>query len=142
MLQQHVSKKGIAPVERPDMSEYSDEQLIDLFADKAQRNDAIVALVGGLTATELKHIVLTDARFTALTDGLKHENPKVRWWCLQLLDHIGDERCVPYVTELLSDPVPRVAKHAKHVLECEICKPSADVVQRIQQAKAEGDRKH
>ena len=113
------------------------DALVALFADKHRRNPAIIALVGGLTATQLKQVRLSEAAFQALTAGLQHSNPKVRWWRLQLFDHIGDARCVPYILPLLNDPIPRVAKHARHALECEICKQSPDAAQKIQQTIAE-----
>ncbi len=118
----------------PDFTNYSPEELVNLFADKTRRNQAAIALLGGITATELKRVKLTDAAFEALVKGLKHPNPKVRWWCLQWFDHVGDERCVPYILPLLDDPIPRVRKHAQHALECEICKQSPEAVQSVQSA--------
>ena len=114
----------------------SPDELVALLADKYRRNNAIRSLVGGLTATELRRVKLSQAAFGALVKGLEHPNPKVRWWCLQLFDHIGDERCVPHILPLLEDPVPRVRKHALHTLECEACKQSPAAVQAIQVALA------
>lgn len=39
----------------------SPNQLVDLFADKTQRNAAIVALISGITATELRRVKVSEA---------------------------------------------------------------------------------
>ena len=122
--------------EKFDYTTLEPDELVNLFADKHRRNPAIIALIGGLTATELKRVRLSEAAFQALTAGLKHFNPKVRWWCLQLFDHIGNARCVPFILPLLNDPIPRVAKHARHALECEICKQSPEAAREIQRSIA------
>lgn len=100
------------------------DQLVDLLWDKAQRNQVIAALVGGLTATELRHVTVSDEAKAALIRGLKHSNSKIRWWCIQLMDHVADES---YLTPLLdaayNDPTPRNRRHAIHALACEKCKP-------------------
>ena len=101
------------------------DQLVNLFAFKDRRNKAITALVGGLTATELRRVRLTDEALQALAKGLEHPNPKVRWWCLQLMDHLADDRCIEPMSRALHDPVPRVRKHALHALTCEVCKNQA-----------------
>jgi HEAT repeat protein len=99
-------------------------QLVDLLAYKANRNEVVRTLVGGLTATEFRRITLSDEVLAALLNGLGHSNPKVRWWCLQLIDHLGDENCIEAVSRLLDDNVPRVRKMAIHTLFCETCKNS------------------
>lgn len=81
-----------------DYTELTPEQLVDLLADKTQRNDVIRALVGGLTATELRRVNVTEAARQALINGLKHPNSKVRWWCIQ-------------------------RRHALHAMTCHVCKP-------------------
>ena len=107
-----------------DYSAYSPEQLVDLLADKTQRNNAVRALIGGLTATELRRVHVSDAAQAALIRGLKHGNSKVRWWCIQLLDHIADETYVaPLLAAAYTDPTPRNRRHAIHALACEKCKP-------------------
>jgi HEAT repeat protein len=98
--------------------------LVNLFADKTQRNAAIVALIGGITATELRRAQVTDAAKQALIDGLQHMNSKVRWWCIQLMDHIADESYTqPLLIATKTDANPRNRRHAIHALTCEICKP-------------------
>ncbi|MBL8119099.1 MAG: hypothetical protein JNJ78_16310, partial [Anaerolineae bacterium] len=67
------------------------DQLVDLLWDKTRRNQVVTALVGGLTATELRRVTLTPAAKAALVRGLKHPNSKIRWWCIQLMDHLADE---------------------------------------------------
>ena len=52
-----------------------------------------------------------------------HPNPKIRWQCLTLLDHLdGDESVPVFLDALLGDPVPRVRRHALHALSCDRCK--------------------
>lgn len=107
-----------------DYTDYSPDQLVALFADKTQRNDAVRALIGGLTATELRRARVSDAAKAALIRGLKHGNSKVRWWCIQLMDHIADESYVaPLLAAAYTDPTPKNRRHAIHALACEQCKP-------------------
>ena len=108
-----------------DYSELSPSQLVDLLADKTQRNAVIVALVGGITATELRKVKVSDQAKQALIAGLKHSNSKVRWWCIQLMDHIADESYVPPLMEAAhADPTPKNRRHAIHAATCEVCKPN------------------
>ncbi|MEZ4670646.1 MAG: HEAT repeat domain-containing protein [Anaerolineae bacterium] len=107
------------------LDELSPSQLVDLFADKTQRNEAIVALIGGLTATELRRVKVSPEARAALVAGLKHPNSKVRWWCIQLMDHIADESYVPFLLEAAqTDPTPKNRRHAIHAMVCEVCKPN------------------
>ena len=46
----------------------------------------------------------------------------VRWNCLSVLDHAGDERHAAVFVEACADPVPRVRRHALHALSCTRCK--------------------
>jgi len=104
--------------------EISPIQLVDLLGDKQTRNDAIVGLVGGITATEMKNTSLSDDRKQALFDGLKHANANVRWWCIQLMDHLADESYVQALIDVAhNDPSPKNRRHAIHALTCEACKP-------------------
>ena len=106
-------------------SELSPTQLVDLLADKTQRNAVITTLVGGITATELRHVKVTDEAKQALIAGLKYPNSKVRWWCIQLMDHIADESYVPPLMEAAhTDPTPKNRRHAIHAATCEVCKPN------------------
>jgi hypothetical protein len=50
--------------------ELSPSQLVDLFADKTQRNQAIVALIGGITAGELRRVNVRPEAKAALIAGL------------------------------------------------------------------------
>jgi hypothetical protein len=107
-----------------DYSELPPSQLVDLLADKTQRNEVIRALVGGLTATELRRVKVADPAKQALIAGLKHSNSKVRWWCIQLMDHVADESyLLPLLEAAHTDPTPKNRRHAIHALTCEICKP-------------------
>jgi HEAT repeat protein len=108
-----------------DYSALTPEELVGLFADKTQRNAAIVALVGGLTATELRRVKLTPEARAALITGLRHPNSKVRWWCIQLMDHVADESYAePLLEAARTDPTPKNRRHAIHALTCEVCKPA------------------
>lgn len=108
-----------------DYSQFSPSQLVDLLADKTQRNAVIVALVGGLTSTELRRAKVSPEAKQTLLDGLKHRNSKVRWWCIQLMDHLADESYVPLLMEAAyTDPTPKNRRHAIHAVTCEICKPN------------------
>src|SRR5215216_5154152 len=105
--------------------ELTPSQLVDLFADKTQRNAAVTALLGALTARELRKVTVSEAAKTALIEGLKHPNSKVRWWCIQLMDHIADESyMLPLLEAAQTDPTPKNRRHAIHALVCEICKPN------------------
>lgn len=105
--------------------EMSPEYLVDLFADKTQRNDAIRALIGGLTAGELRRVQVSEEAKAALIAGLKHSNSKVRWWCVQLMDHIADESYLePLLDAAYHDPTPKNRRHAIHALACPVCKPN------------------
>ncbi len=97
------------------------------LASKRDRNAAIRALVGGLTATELRSVRVDDATIDALARGLGDPNPVVRWWCVQLLDHVPDQRGIDLIVPLLDDPVPRVRRNAVHTLGCAACKPTAEI---------------
>jgi hypothetical protein len=59
----------------------------------------------------------------ALLAGLRHPNPRVRYDCLGLLDHLADDRCLDAMVEATRDPVPRVRRMAVHALGCRRCKP-------------------
>ena len=75
------------------------------------RHDAYVALeargTGGLEAA---------------IRGLRHPNPVVRRYAADLMDHFGNDTCVPPLLDLLNDPVPKVRRQAVHSLSCQRCK--------------------
>lgn len=63
--------------------------------------------------------------------AVSHPNPKIRWQCLQLLDHIANDTAYETFVNALRDQVVRVRKHALHALSCDRCKEEpmcADVV--------------
>jgi HEAT repeat protein len=103
-----------------------ERELVQLLVSKDQCVDAIRALVGGVTATELRRVQLSDAAVDALTEGVDDPNPRIRWWCVQLLDHVPDRRAVDAIARALNDPVPRVRRNAAHALGCAACKPNRD----------------
>jgi HEAT repeat protein len=113
------------------------DDVVEQLGDPQKLNAAIVVLVGGITATELRAMrKVPENVFDALKRGLNHANPKVRWWCIQILDHVSDERALWAVAGLLDDPVPRVRRNAVHALGCVACKPDGcefpeSLIQRI-----------
>lgn len=55
--------------------------------------------------------------------ALEHPNPKLRWQCIILLDHLDGDDSVPVFLQIVRhDPVPRVRRHALHALTCVPCK--------------------
>jgi HEAT repeat protein len=104
-------------------------ELIEAFADSSRRNQAIVELVGAINANDLRRVQVHPAAKAALIAGLDHPNAKVRWWCLQLMDHLADESYLQPIISRLSDPVAKVRRHAIHALSCGACKPNHRVLQ-------------
>ena len=76
----------------------------------------------GTRPSEQRGKEVSEQKLEALIWGLSHYNPVVRWQCLQWLDAHPDHRAVPYILNLLNDPVRRVCWHAIHALECDACK--------------------
>ena len=100
-------------------------ELVNQLAYKEGRNETIIALVGAINARDLAKITLEAEAKAALIQGLQHENAKVRWWCLQRMDHLADESFIPAILPLLDDPVGKVRRHAVHALTCDVCKPES-----------------
>lgn len=105
-----------------DYSTCSLDQLVSLLAFKAHYIGAMRALVGGAFGREFHQLQLGDAVFRALVRGLEHKNPNVRFTCIQIMDHVGDDRIIEPVSRMLYDWAPRVRKQALHALTCEKCK--------------------
>jgi HEAT repeat protein len=102
----------------------SPEQMaVEQLATDSTRSAAMAMLAGGVTATALRKATVTPAAFDALLGGLRHKNPRVRWWSIQILDHVPDARAMAAIAPLLYDPVPRVRRNAAHALGCADCKP-------------------
>ena len=99
-------------------------ELVAAFADTARRNAAIVELVGAINANDLRRVRVRPQAKAALIAGLEHPNAKVRWWCLQLMDHLADESYREPILSKLGDPVAKVRRHAIHALSCAACKPN------------------
>ena len=104
------------------MKDYA--RLVDQLAFAANRNQAILELVGAINASDLRKVEVDPSAKAALIAGLEHPNAKVRWWCLQLMDHLADESYLAPVLSKLGDPVAKVRRHAIHALTCAMCKPS------------------
>ena len=96
--------------------------LIEKLADKNVRNQAVIDLIGAINGNDLRNVNLSNEAKNALIQGLKHPNAKIRWWCLQYMDHLADESFIPHIIPLTKDSVGKVRKHAVHVLICDICK--------------------
>lgn len=104
-------------------------ELVQQLGSKQTTNEAIVALVGGITATELRRIErLSEDVFAVLPEALGHPQPRIRFNVLGILDHVADDRATSAVVPLMDDPVPRVRRLAVHALGCLACKPTADPV--------------
>ena len=101
-----------------------ERELVQRLAVKTERIDAIRALAGGGGATELRRAVLSDEVVAGLCDGVADPSPQVRWWSIQLLDHVPDQRALVAFAAALEDPVPRVRRNAAHALGCIACKPA------------------
>jgi HEAT repeat protein len=109
---------------RRTLSYVKESALVALFGDPDRRFGAIRSLIGGLTATELRHTCPTEGAVDALLEGLSDSSPQIRWWCVQLLDHLPDNRAIEALVPVLDDPVPRVRRNAAHALGCVACKPA------------------
>jgi HEAT repeat protein len=103
-------------------------ELIEAFADAKLRNPAIIELVGAINASDLRRVNVSPGAKAALIAGLDHRNAKVRWWCLQLMDHLADESYLEPILSRLSDPVAKVRRHAVHALSCAVCKPNREAL--------------
>jgi hypothetical protein len=109
---------------KDEIEQLTPEQLVNKLWDKRIRHLVIRRLVGGLSSTELRTIArLSPEARDAIVAGLGHWSPPVRWWCLQLIDHLADASLLEYVTPLLDDPIQRVRTQAEHTLTCAVCKP-------------------
>jgi len=103
-----------------------EQELVRCFGTKGREIEALEGLAGGASATWLRTVTLTEAAFEALVEGLTDPNPRIRWWCIQVLDHVPDPRAIGCLSYLLDDPVPRVRRNAAHALGCVACKPDWD----------------
>lgn len=103
-----------------------EEELVRLFGVKGRELDALRGLTGGVTAKHQRAARLTDDAFAAVVGGISDANPRVRWWCIQVLDHVPDMRAISVIASALDDPVPRVRRNAAHALGCVTCKPEWD----------------
>lgn len=101
-----------------------ERQLVQLFGSRNTELRALQALMGGITMTHLRTVRPTKRVFEALVEGLRDPNPRVRWWCVQLLDHSPDPEAIAAIAPMLDDPVPRVRQNAAHALGCVACKPA------------------
>ena len=97
--------------------------LVALGEKRGDQVALISGLLGSANARDLKDVVVSDDVFDALLAGLGNPDSRVRWWSVQLLDHVPDPRAIAAIAPLLRDPVPRVRRNAAHALGCVLCKP-------------------
>ncbi len=87
----------------------------------AQRHTAVAPLLT-MPRRILDQIEISDEILEQLMSGVEHPNPRVRFECAHLADHLDDERCFAILAKLCADDVPRVRAEALHGLACEQCK--------------------
>jgi hypothetical protein len=58
--------------------------------------------MGGVTMTHLRAVRPTKKVFEALIEGLRDPNPRVRWWCVQILDHSPDPQAIAAIAPMLA----------------------------------------
>ena len=99
-------------------------ELVDRLKIKKERYilGGLLSAKLGTSPSEQRGKKVSEQKLEALIWGLSHDNPVVRWQCLQLLDAHPDHRAVSDILNLLNDPVARVRWHAIHALECDACK--------------------
>jgi HEAT repeat protein len=105
-----------------------ERELVQRLAVKDERLEAMHALVGALSATEMRRSTTKPETYAALVEGLDNPHPQVRYWCVALLDHLPDRDIVDVVAPMLDDPVPRVRRITAHALGCTGCRPSCPLV--------------
>jgi HEAT repeat protein len=101
-----------------------ERELVERLAVKAERLEAMRALMGAVTATEMRRSITKPETYAALVEGLDDPSPQVRYWCVALLDHLPDRDIVDAVTPMLDDPIPRVRRITAHALGCTGCRPA------------------
>lgn len=97
-------------------------QSFESFEQWRAQNVALAALMK-LPARVQSQLSLSEEALSQLRQGAQHPNPKVRWWCAHLADHLADDRCVDVLLRLSQDEVGRVRAEAIHAIGCARCKP-------------------
>ena len=103
-----------------------EQELVERFADRTQVLSVLDAIYGTRKGREARAVKLAPTLVDALAAGVRHPHPRVRWWCIQVLDHSDDPAAIAAIAPALDDPVPRVRRNAAHALGCVICKPAWD----------------
>ncbi len=76
---------------------------------------------------ELAHHQLLEmgtAAISALAEGARYAEWRVRATSVALMDHLADERCIDVLCEAVRDDSLHVRRHAAHTLACQGCKPT------------------
>ena len=116
--------RGGVAVAAPETSENPYFEVVDRMSIKAERLrwGSIMTALPGRRPLENRGKPVGALKLAALIRGLEHDNPVVRWQCLEHLDTHPDATAVPHIVACLDDPVPRVRWHAVHALACDACK--------------------
>jgi HEAT repeat protein len=102
-------------------------QLLDSQRLEELTPDQQIALLGS-TDRALRHAAYNtlyaqgQEMLDAALRGLEHHEPRVRRWSADLMDHLGDQRCVEPLVRASADSVPSVRRQAVHSLSCQRCK--------------------
>lgn len=102
----------------------------------AQSNDELIPLLAGRTqwpTWQLLHTLGLRGReiIPAVIHGLGSEQPQIRRWCAELLDHNADDSCIAPLAALMDDPIAHVRWQAVHSLGCQRCKGAPLNVQKV-----------
>jgi hypothetical protein len=110
------------PPSEAEIEAMTPDELINKLWDKRIRRSVYRMLKAGGVGDRLAHnMPLLPPVREAIIRGLKHWSPVVRRECLQIIDHHGDDSCLPHVAPLLKDREPRVRRLAEHTLLCQRC---------------------
>lgn len=92
-------------------ADLDDAALVAALADRVRAEDAYWLLMSR-----------GESVVPAVRDGLRHQNPDVRYHCCRVLDHFLTEEVLPELVAMLDDTDARVLMQVLHSLTCERCK--------------------
>jgi hypothetical protein len=76
-------------------------EAVQLLRLKERRIDAMLALAGAVSSSDLRKLSVSDEVRDALIAGRADPYPPVRFGCSQLLDHLPDRAVVPAICRAL-----------------------------------------